>query len=122
MLSGLRARLREWWASPLAKWSVRIEGESIVTSDGSRASLQLPIAALRKVVVQTDDSGPWGADVIFFLFTSSPEPAGVFPLEAQGCHAFVKWLGELPGYNGRELARAMGSTDVAQFVVFEAAN
>ena len=71
-------------------------------------------------MVATDDSGPCGADVLYFLFTSNTEPTAVFPLEAQGCQNFVEWLGTLPGYDDRELARAMGSTSVAQFVVFQA--
>jgi hypothetical protein len=80
---------------------------------------QLTISELRKVVVQTDDSGPWGADVLYYLFTNDPEPVGAFPIEAQGCQEFVNWLSGKPGYRDRELARAMASTDVAKFVVFE---
>jgi hypothetical protein len=120
MLSWLSERIRGWNASPLAKWSVSIENGSIVTSDGSQTTHRLPVIALKKVIVQTDDSGPCGADVLYFLFTSNAEPAAVFPLEAQGCQTFVDWLCELPGYNDRELARAMGSTNVAEFVVFQA--
>lgn len=120
MLSWLRTKLRERNASPLTKWSVRIEGGSILTSDSSETTHQLPVTALKKVIVQTDDSGPWGADVLFFLFTSGAEPAAVFPLEAQGCQEFVEWISALSGYDDRELARAMGSTNVAEFVVFQA--
>ena len=104
----------------MTKWGVAFDGDCIVTSDGLGATHKLPTAELRKVVVATDDSGPWGADVLYFLFTRDREPAAVFPLEAQGCQNFVKWLGTLPGYDDLELARAMGSTSVAQFVVFQA--
>ncbi len=120
MLRWLAEKLRERNASPLAKWSVAVEGDTIVTSDGSETTRNLSIPELRKVVVQTDDSGPWGADVLYFLFTGDTEPAAVFPLEAQGCQNFVEWLSSLPGYDDRELARAMASTSVARFVVFEA--
>ena len=120
MLKWLAAKFRERNVSPLAMWSVGIDGECIVTSDGLGTAKTLPISELRKVVVQTDDSGPWGADVLYFLFDGDTEPAAVFPLEAQGCQNFVAWLSTLTGYNDRELARAMGSTSVARFVVFEA--
>jgi hypothetical protein len=120
MLGWLRDKLRDRNSSPLAKWSVRFEGDDIATSDGSETTNRLPVRELRKVVVQTDDSGPWGADVLYFLFTEDPQPAGVFPIEAEGCQEFVKWLSTLPGYHDRELARAMASTDVATFVVYEA--
>lgn len=120
MLTWLRNKIREANASPLAKWSVRLEGDHIITSDGVGNSHTLPTAELQKVVVQTDDSGPWGADVLYFLFSSETEPAGVFPIEAQGCQEFVEWLSIGPGYRDEELASAMASTDVAKFVVFEA--
>jgi hypothetical protein len=120
MLGWLRGRIREWGSSPLAKWSVRFEGDEIATSDGSGTTHRLNVGELRRVVVQTDDSGPWGADVLYFLFTEDSRPAGVFPIEAQGCQEFVNWLSTLRGYRDRELARAMASTDVARFVVYEA--
>lgn len=120
MLRRLREKLRDWNSSSLTKWSVRFEGDDIATSDGSETTRRLAMRELRKVVVQTDDSGPWGADVLYFLFTDDTQPAGVFPIEAQGCQEFVNWLSTLPGFRDRELARAMASTDVARFVVYEA--
>ena len=120
MLGKLRDKLRDWNSSPLARWRVRFEEGHIVTSDGSEAKHRLPIRDLRRVVVQTDNSGPWGADVLYFLFADAPDPAGVFPIEAQGCQEFVGWLSTMPGYRDRELARAMASTDVASFIVYEA--
>jgi hypothetical protein len=116
----LRDKLRALNTSPLTKWSVRFEGHEIAMSDGLETTHRFPVRELRRVVVQTDDSGPWGADVLYFLFTEQPQPAGVFPIEAQGCQEFVQWLSGLPGYRDRELARAMASTDVARFVVYEA--
>lgn len=41
-------------------------------------------------------------------------------LKLKGCKTFVGWLSTLPGYNDRELARAMGCTKVARFIVFKA--
>ena len=120
MLRRLREKLRDWNSSSLTKWSVRFEGDDIATSDGSETTRRLAMRELRKVVVQTDDSGPWGADVLYLLFTDDTQPAGVFPIEAQGCQEFVNWLSTLPGFRDRELARAMASTDVARFVVYEA--
>jgi hypothetical protein len=119
MLTWLRNKLQDWNKSPLTKWSVRFEGDDIATSDGSETH-RLPVKELRKVVVQTDDSGPCGADVLYYLFAEEAQPAGVFPIEAQGCQDFVNWLSTLPGYRDRELARAMASTDIARFVVYEA--
>ncbi|WP_419809196.1 hypothetical protein [Sphingomonas sp.] len=90
---------------------------SIVTSDGGGDDRALPIQTLRRVVVATDDSGPWGADLVFLLYSNDPEPACLFPLEANGRGDFVKWLAAQPGYRERDLEKAMGSTAVARFEV-----
>jgi hypothetical protein len=93
-------------------------GDVIVTNDGQGTERKLPLIDLKRVVVATDDSGPWGDDVVFLLYSDSDEPVGIFPLEAAGCQAFVGWLSTLVGYNDREMAKAMASTDVARFTVF----
>ncbi len=118
MLGWLWSRLKR--ASPLRQWSVRLVDGAIITSDGQATTRSLKVADLRKVVVATDDSGPWGADVMFLLYEDSSEPVGIFPLEAEGCDDFVGWLANQSGYRERELANAMGSTSVARFTVFEA--
>jgi hypothetical protein len=114
-----------WLAKWLSKagspspWAVAILDDVILTSDGQGVERRLPAADLRTVVVATDDSGPWDADVVFLLYAGGPEPVGVFPLEAVGTQDFIAWLMERPGYRDRELVKAMGSTEVARFVVYD---
>ncbi len=103
--------------SPLARWTVSLHGGDIVTSDGQGSQRTLPVHDLRRVIVATDDSGPWGADVVFLLYSNGPDPVCLFPLEANGRDDFVTWLAAQPGYRDRELAKAMGSTKVARFEV-----
>ena len=96
MLRWVREKLRDWNTSPLGKWSVRFDADDIETSDGLNTKHRLPIRELRKVVVQTDDSGPCGVDVLYFLFTEDQQPAAVFPIEARGCQGFVRWAQHAP--------------------------
>ncbi len=103
--------------SPLTLWTVGFVGGDIVTSDGQGDERKLPVCDLRRVVVATDDSGPWGADVVFLLYSNHADPAGMFPLEAAGRDKFVEWLIAQPGYRDRELAKAMASTRVERFEV-----
>ncbi|PVX31576.1 hypothetical protein DD559_16015 [Sphingomonas pokkalii] len=112
-------RLRKWLAgtSPLTLWSVDLLGAEIVTSDGHGTEQRFAIRDIRRVVVATDDSGPWGADVVFLLYSDRTDPVGMFPLEANGRDKFVDWLVVQPGYRERELAKAMSSTQVARFEV-----
>jgi hypothetical protein len=118
MLNWLRNRFGR--PSPLNQWSVSLHDGNIVTSDGQGTRRTLPISDLRTVVVATDDSGPWGADVVYLLYSDDPDPVGLFPLEAHGCDDFVAWISAQPGYRDRELAKAMGSTRIARFTVFDA--
>ena len=104
-------------ASPLAQWSVSFDGDEIVTSDGRGEERKMALSDLTRVVVATDDSGPWGADVVFLLYSSEADPTCLFPLEANGRDSFVDWLSMQPGYKDCELVRAMGSTKIARFEV-----
>ena len=112
--------LRKWLHGPTpAPWRVQITDQGVAISDGQGTEKTVPIDAIRRVIVATDDSGPWGADVVFLIFASGAEPVGLFPLEAQGCDDFVGWLANRPGYRDRELAAAMSSTRCAEFVVLD---
>jgi hypothetical protein len=101
-------------------WAVSIVDDVIITSDGQGTERRLKVADLRRVVVATDDSGPWGDDVVFLLFAEEVDPAALFPLEAAGGQDFVGWMSRQPGYRDGELASAMSSTRVARFLVFQA--
>lgn len=114
--------LRNWFlrpTSPLERWSVSISEQVIRTRDGMGTERVLPLSDLRRVVVATDDSGPWGADVVYLLYSDDIDPVGLFPLEAVGCDAFVAWMSDQPGFDDRELAKAMASTNVAEFIVLD---
>ncbi len=99
-------------------WTVSITDDVISTSDGRSDTRKLPADDLRRVVIVTDDSGPWGDDVLFYLFANTPDPVGVFPLEATGCQDFLAWLGKRPGFREKQVISAMGSTSVAEFEIF----
>jgi len=101
-------------------WSVSVVDDVIITSDGQGTERRVDAADLRRVVVATDDSGPWDDDVVFLLYAERADPAALFPLEAAGCHDFVGWMSRLPGYRDHELASAMSSTRVARFLVYQA--
>lgn len=114
--------LRNWFlrpSSPLDRWSVSISKQDIITCDGMGTQCALSLADLRRVVVATNDSGPWGADVLYQLYSGGADPVCLFPLEATGCDSFVAWMSSQPGFDGRELAKAMASTNVAEFVVLD---
>jgi hypothetical protein len=116
MFGWLRKRLQRPF--PLDLWSVKFANGEIVTYDGQGAQMTIPASDLRKVVIATDDSGPWGADVMFLLYSSELNPVALFPLEAEGRDEFIAWLKTFPGFRGDEVRKAMGSTQVARFEIF----
>ncbi len=79
MLGWLRKKLVN--TSPLTLWSVSFSDGNIVTRDGQGAERKLPLCDLRRVVVATDDSGPWGADVVFLLYS---DDLGSGPIDVGG--------------------------------------
>jgi hypothetical protein len=69
---------------------------------------------LREVVVETNDSGPWGADVWWHLIGSASRTS--YPQGATGEPIVLDALQKLPGFDDRELIRAMRSTSNATFI------
>ncbi|WP_200865120.1 MULTISPECIES: hypothetical protein [Brevundimonas] len=102
------------------RWSVTVSGPDIITTDGTGERRVIAISNLSSIVVATDDSGPWGDDVVFILYGSDGQPLSIFPSDARGNEEFVDWMATTPGYRDRELARSMASTEVARFTVWTA--
>ncbi|WP_354073280.1 hypothetical protein [Caulobacter sp. 1776] len=113
--------LKKWMArGKPPSWTVTVVDGVIAINDGQGAERMVLVKALRRIVVATDDSGSWDADAVFLLYSEAVAPTGIFPLQANGVQDFVAWLKALPGYHGRELARAMSSTKAARFIIHEA--
>jgi hypothetical protein len=96
---------------PAEAYSVAIaDGVIQVHHDGGRA-LSLPLSDLRRILVETNASGPWGLDVWWILEGSDPEAALCFPLGAIGEEAFLSYAKTLAGFE----IRGMNSTANARF-------
>jgi hypothetical protein len=70
------------------------------------------------VAFETNDTGPWGADVWWLLFGSDEQLAGVFPQGATGESSALDYLMILPGFDHEQLTKAMCSTANAVFPVW----
>jgi hypothetical protein len=71
-------------------------------------------ADLIRIEVQTNDSGPWGADVWWVLKGTQGEC--VYPQGATGDSEMIPKYEKLAGFNDSELIRAMGCTSNKTFV------
>jgi len=72
---------------------------------------RITIDELTKVSVETNDTGPMGADVWWILEGDTVQLRVCFPQGAAGESAVLKRLGQLPGFE----IRGMNSTHNAQF-------
>jgi hypothetical protein len=70
---------------------------------------------LSGVAVETNDSGPWGADVWWLLFGRDDRLECAFPQGATGEQAALDYLMALPSFDHCEMTNAMRSTDNAVF-------
>lgn len=74
--------------------------------------------AVNCVAIETNDSGPWGADVWWLLEGASDRVA--YPQGATGDEGMLAELPKrFPGFNHEAVILAMGCTDNARFVCWE---
>lgn len=104
---------------PECLWTVEFDELGFRGSDHTGAKMAISLADLERVAIETNDSGPWGADVLWLLFRSDGKPGCVFPQGATGEGAAVEKLMALPGFDERQMIKAMGSTSNALFIVWE---
>jgi hypothetical protein len=101
---------------PECLYEISVENEEFVIKQPSGETTHLPTSELTKVVIITNDSGPWGADVWWFLFGSNKELGYTFPGGATGESKMLEYVQKLPGFDNQVFIRAMGSTSNAEFV------
>jgi hypothetical protein len=112
-----------WWKkreslSPEKKWHVAIKGDLIGVTDDAGEGRSIALALLSGVAIETNDSGPWGADLWWLLFDKDDHLACQFPQGATGEQSVVDQLMALPGFDHGRMIEAMRSTDNAIFPVW----
>jgi len=100
---------------PEAKWLISIQQDIIRVADETGSPAALPAGELSAVAIETNDTGPWGADLWWMLFDADDKLACAFPQGATGEEAVVSYLSSLPGFDHEAMMRAMRSTGNAVF-------
>ena len=116
MFDWLKKRVQR--LEPVAQWVVTIESKGIRVSDYNRQEKFVAKDKLSGVAIQTNDTGPWGADVWWLLFGADDQLACAFPQGATGEQAALDYLMALDRFNHDEMISAMGSTQNAVFPVW----
>ena len=104
---------------PEGKWLVECEGDVLRVTDDRGNVKELPKPKLSGVVVETNDSGPWGADVWWLLFGADEQVALVYPQGATGEDAVLNYITALSGFDYNKMTEAMCSTSNAVFPVWK---
>jgi hypothetical protein len=85
--------------------------DQIVCRAPRRAEQRIKMTDLAAVYVETNDSGPWGADVWWLLNDNTGQTRVAFPQMATGEAAALVRLQQLPGF----VIRGMNSVANARF-------
>lgn len=104
--------------TPEGKWVVECGGDALRATDVKQTTMQVAKSDLTGVIIETNDSGPWGADVWWLLFGPDDQVAVAYPQGATGEDAMLSYLMSLPGFDHAKMADAMGSTENAAFPVW----
>ena len=104
---------------PETLWVVTLSNERITVTDPDKEMLSVALSNLSAVAIETNDSGPWGADLWWLLFGPDRALACTFPQGATGEQSAIDYLVTLPGFDHEEMIKAMSSTNNATFAVWE---
>lgn len=91
--------------------------DEIICRAPKQAAQRIRMADLASVYVETNDSGPWGADVWWLLNDNIGQTRVAFPHLATGVEAALERLRQLPGFD----VRGMNSGENARFICWPTA-
>src|SRR5262245_54348946 len=107
--------LRHWLATRFPDWPVnRVSsvstdqaGIEFARANGDRESIGWD--EIDRVVIRTNDKGPFDDDVFFVLETA--RESLVIPQPAQGADGLLRALQQLPGFDNETVIESMGCTE-----------
>lgn len=102
----------------------RIErvGDVLRVTEPDGSSMSVGLDKLMRVVIATNDSGPWGADVWWQITYGPDNEVCQYPQGATGEKVAFSAFQALPGFDDSKVIEAMGSTSNRTFVCWDCAN
>jgi hypothetical protein len=98
---------------PESRFVVEVTADDEIICRAPRhAEQRIRMADLASVYVETNDRGPWGADIWWLLKDHSGQTRVAFPQLATGEEAALERLRQLPGF----VVLGMNSVENAQFL------
>jgi len=106
---------------PESRWVVSVDEKAIRVVDDAGETKSLGKDDLSGIAIETNDSGPWGADVWWLLFGGEDQLVCAYPQGATGEEAALDYFTTLPTFNHSAMIEAMSSTGNAVFSVWRRA-
>jgi hypothetical protein len=103
---------------PESKFVVTVTETEIVNQRPDGKVERVALADLKAVIIETNDSGPFGVDVLWMLLGS--KSGCIVPLGCTGEAKLIAAVHDLPGFDTETFIRAMTSTTNERFVCWKA--
>lgn len=96
-------------------WIVGIRNGILSVISPTQKSAEIRFEEIKGIAIETNDSGPFGADVIWHV--SDGKITIHFPMGARGEKEVVEELMKIDSFNYQEMIDAMGSVDNKVFIL-----
>lgn len=91
------------------RWRVTILNNILEVVDPQKNIQNIYLDKIRKIAIRTDDSGPAGSDVVWFVTDKSSIVS--FPMGAQGENEVLEAFQKIDGFDNLEFINAMSSVE-----------
>ena len=100
---------------PECRYVVTIDDRRVTCRHPSGREDEIAWDELDEVIVETNDTGPWGTDVFWVLLGHKSRTGCVIPQGATGERELLGALQRLPGFDNKQLIAAMTCTENRAF-------
>jgi hypothetical protein len=105
-----------------ARYVVEVDDREVICRHPDGRVDRVAWEDLDEVIVETNDTGPWGMDVLWLLLSHRAHTACVIPLGATGEKKLLDALQRLPEFDNEAMIAAMSCADNRSFLCWRRAN
>jgi hypothetical protein len=106
---------------PESRFTVTVDDRGVVCRRPSGQEETVAWDDLDAVIIETNDTGPWGIDVWWLLFGRDGSSGCAIPQGATGEKQLLEAVQRLPGFDNAQLIAAMSCTDNRKFLCWRRA-
>lgn len=104
---------------PESQIKVRFDEEGVLCTRPGGAREFVSWRDLGAVIIETNDTGPFGTDVFWLLLGEGGKSGCVIPQGADGETELLDRLQKLPGFDSRAVIEAMSSTEDQRYLCWK---